>query len=105
MKKEKNQRYQQNLQEVKVKMADGDRRANDLAQAKDASNWLTALPLESERFVLSKREFFYAVALRYKWQLKHLPCNCAYGKTIDHALSCAKGGFVYTMNCETSLQE
>ena len=38
MKKEKSQCYQQNLQEVEVEMTDEERRANNLAQAKEASN-------------------------------------------------------------------
>ena len=78
-------------------MTEDEKKANELAQAKGASNWLTALPLQSEKFVLNKREFYDAISIRYKWQLKHLPGNCAGGKSfaIDHALSCAKGGFIY----------
>ena len=50
----------------------------------------------SEKFVLINANFMMPYQ-RYKWQLKHLPGNCACGKpfTIDHALSCAKGGFIY----------
>ena len=42
-------------------------RANDIAQMKGSSSWLTALPLKQEGYVLSKRhyEFFDALALRY----------------------------------------
>ena len=40
-------------------------RANDLAQLKCASSWLTALLLKSESYNLSKREFFDTLALRY----------------------------------------
>ena len=90
------------LEELRERMNDDQKKANELAQAKGASNWLTALPLEREGFHLSKREFFDAIAIRYKWQLKHLPSVCACSKpfTIEHALSCPKGGFIYKRHNE-----
>ena len=71
-------------------------RANDVAQLKGASAWLTALPLKDEGYVLNKREFFDAVRMRYKWELKRLPLNCACGKKFDveHANNCHRGGFI-----------
>ena len=68
-----------------------------MGQMKGASAWLNALPLKDEGFVLNKREFFDAVALRYRWNLKRLPLNCACGKRfdMDHAMSCMKGGYVH----------
>ena len=40
--------------------------------------------------------FFDLIIIRYGWQLDHLPSKCECGSTfsIDHALSCKKGGFV-----------
>ena len=83
-------------------MNENELRANDLAQKKAASNWLTALPLQNENFHLSKREFFDAIATRYRWSMKYLPVTCACSKsfTIDHALSCPKDGFVYQRHNE-----
>ena len=81
---------------VKAKL-DGDKlRALDLSQMKGASSWLTAMPLEQEHFTLNKREFSDAVCLRYRWHLKRLPssCPCSKDYNVDHALNCAKGGFV-----------
>ena len=100
--KQRGQLNQQKLEEIRAGMTEDEKKANELAQANGASNWLTALPLQSENFVLSKREFYDAISIRYKWQLKHLPGNCACGKsfTIDHALSCAKGGFIYQRHNE-----
>ena len=48
-------------------------------------------------FLLNKREFFDAVAIRYRWNLKRLPVNCPCGKkfSLDHAVSCIKGGFIH----------
>ena len=72
-------------------------RANDLAQMKGASSWLNALPLRDEGYILNKREFFDAVALRYKWTLKRLPLNCVCSKKfdVDHAMTCSTGGFIH----------
>ena len=72
-------------------------RANDLSCLKGASSWLTPYPLKRDNLLLNKREFTDAVRLRYRWQLKYLPAKCACGKqfTVDHAMSCAKGGFIH----------
>ena len=72
-------------------------RGNDIAQMKGASSWLTALPLKEEGYVLNKREFFDAVAIRYAWDIKRLPINCVCGKKFntEHAMSCKNGGFVH----------
>ena len=69
--------------------------AMDLAQEKGASNWLTILPIEEFGFFLHKGAFRDAIALRYGWQPQYLPSNCSCGKpfSVDHALSCPKGGF------------
>ena len=70
-------------------------RAMDLAQEKGASNWLTVLPVEEFGFSLHKGAFRDALALRYGWPLQNIPTTCACGKNfnVEHALSCAKGGY------------
>ncbi|XP_066925277.1 uncharacterized protein [Clytia hemisphaerica] len=95
--REKDARQKLKLEEIRSQMSAEELKANDLAQAKGASNWLTALPLQNENFTLTKREFYDAIAIRYRWQLKHLPTHCACGKpyTVEHLLSCTKGGFIY----------
>ena len=100
--KERDKLRQNVLQKLRSSMNEKELRANDLAQKKGASNWLTALPLQNENFHLSKREFFDAIATRYRWSMKYLPVTCACSKsfTIDHALSCPKGGFVYQRHNE-----
>ena len=67
----------------------------ELTQEKGASCWLTALPIEQFRFHLHKRDFRDALALRYGWLPSQAPTHCACGKsfTVEHALSCPKGGF------------
>ena len=63
----------------------------DLAQERGASTWLTSLPIEEYGFSLHKGAFLDAVALRYGWE----PSSCACGEkfTIEHVMSCPKGGF------------
>ena len=71
------------------------RRAVDLAKEKGSSTWLTALPLVEHGFVLHKGAFHDALALRYGWTPSEMPsmCTCGSKFSVEHALSCAKGGF------------
>jgi hypothetical protein len=64
----------------------------DLAQEKGASSWLTSLPIEEFGFALHKGAFHDALAL---WQLLQTPSSCGCGAkfSVEHALSCPKGGF------------
>ena len=69
--------------------------AMDLAQEKGASSWLTALPLEEHEFALHKSTFRDAMAPRYGWIPSHIPSHCVCGQpfSVQHALSCPRGGF------------
>ena len=97
IKVEREERLQKTLKDLRKNMSKEEIRANDIAQMKGASAWLTALPLQGEGFVLNKREFFDAVAMRYRWPLKRLPLRCVCGKpfVMDHALDCQRGGYVH----------
>ena len=97
LRKERDERNESFLKDLREKMAVEEVRGNDLAQMKGASAWLTALPLKKEGFVLNKREFYDALALRYRWPLKRLPQKCVCGKPfdMDHALSCTNGGYIH----------
>ena len=68
--------------------------ALDYATIKGASTWLSALPLSEYGFALHKAAFHDAIALRYGWPLCRTPAHCARGTifSVDHALSCPKGG-------------
>ena len=70
-------------------------RAMELAQEKGASSWLNTLPLDEFGFTLHKGSFRDALALRYGWQPSNTPTQCACGShfTVEHSLSCPKGGF------------
>ncbi|CAH3169559.1 unnamed protein product, partial [Porites lobata] len=68
-------------------------RALDLATEKESSAWLTVLPLQDLGFNLNKREFRYAVKLRYDWPVEDIPSTCACGEafTVDHSMICKLG--------------
>ena len=89
-------------------------RAVDLAKEKESSTWLTALPLVKHGFALHKGAFHDALALRYGWTPSEIPsmCICRSTFSVEHALSCDKGGFPsirpptwwppYSMRCATT---
>ncbi len=92
------------LEEVRKQMSKEEIRANDIAQMKGSSAWLNALPLKDEGYSLNKREFFDAVTLRYRWDVKRLPNHCVCSskskstkKIFDanHAMDCKTGGFIH----------
>ena len=63
---------------------------------KGASSWLSASPIEEHGLALNKQVFRDSLCLRYNFPLPNLPSYCACGEmfTVNHALSCKKGGFV-----------
>ena len=71
------------------------KKSMDLNMEKGASSWLTVLPLEEHHFSLHKQAFRDALALRYGWQPSQLPAYCSCGQpfSVQHALSCPKGGY------------
>ena len=71
------------------------RRAMDLASERGASNWLTALPIEEFGLSLHKGAFTDALALRYGCTPSRIPlsCDCGSTFTVEHVLSCPRGGF------------
>ena len=70
------------------------KRAMDLATVRGASSWLTTLPLSEHGFTLHRSAFQDALALRYGWSPLRPPSLCACGTSfsVEHALSCPKGG-------------
>lgn len=95
---QKEEKQKQQLLEIRQSMSDDEKRANDIARLKGSSSWLSAAPsIHDDNFSLNKREFNDAVSIRYRWQPKYLPTICECGKSfsVDHALSCMKGGFIH----------
>ena len=70
-------------------------RAMIASTEKGASSWLSSLPIDEHGFSLHKGAFRDALCLRYGWRPQHLPSHCVCGHqfTVDHALSCPRGGF------------
>ena len=64
------------------------------ARDKGGSSRLTSLPLQEEEMALSKQDF--RGSLRFNLPLESLPSSCTCGSafSVNHALSCKKGGFV-----------
>ena len=89
------ERIKYDVAELAERLSADMQRSVKLAKEKGSSSWLTALPLKAHGFVLHKQAFRDALALRYGWTPKKLPSKCACGSsfTVEHALSCAKGGY------------
>ena len=70
-------------------------KAVELAKQKGTSCGLTILPLTEHGFTLHKTVFHDTLALRYGWLPNNMPstCDCGNHFSVEHALSCAKGGF------------
>eukprot|EP00794_Sanderia_malayensis_P018637 gene18637-biopygen15703 len=94
--KKKSEYYASIMAFLRENMTSSQCKAYEIACSDGASIWLSSLPLKSEHFHLSKREFHDGIFLRYAWNLKNLPseCVCKAKFSVDHALSCKIGGFV-----------
>ena len=70
-------------------------RALEASTEKGASSWLSTLPITEHGFALHKGAFRDALCLRYGRRPLRLPSHCICGGqfTIEHALSCSRGGF------------
>ena len=93
--KDNKKRNQQEADSIYQQLPDRLQKAVDLARVKGVSTWLTVLPLTEHGFTLHKSAFHDALALRYGWTPSRMPSKCECGNTfnVEHALSCAKGGF------------
>ena len=72
------------------------KRAFVLASEKGSSSWLSALPLRTMGYCLNKKDFRDSLLLRYNWPIPDVCKHCACGNknSVDHALTCKKGGYV-----------
>ena len=71
-------------------------RVNEASQQTGLYNWLTTLPLAEFNYNLDKEQFWDALMLRCNWNIPRTPTECTCGSkfTVQHALSCKKGGFI-----------
>ena len=92
----KAERYQNELERLLPELNYKQVRILDCVREKGSSNWLTALPIKEKGFHLAKSEFWDAICLRYGLDFKRMTTDCACGKafTLEHGLSCMRGGYV-----------
>ena len=66
----------------------------ECASETGASSWISTLPVEEHGFCLSKGAFRDAISLRHGWTIQNVSSTCACGTpfSVDHAMSCHKGG-------------
>ena len=95
IRKKRRKNASQMAEELSQSLPPNLQRAIDLAKEKGASSWLTTLPIKEFGFCLHKGAFSDALAPRYGLPLSRLPSHCACGRsfTVEHALSCSRGGF------------
>ena len=74
----------------------------EVAAEKGASSWLTTLPIEEHGFYLSKTAFWDAIHLKYGLKPERLPdkCVCGVQLSVEHALTCRRGGFTFVRHNE-----
>ena len=92
----KSKQYETKRKTILDQLPINQRKAVEINSEKGASIWLTTLPLIDEGYTIPKNVFWDLIRLRYGWSLKRLPIKCECGETfsIEHALTCKKGGFV-----------
>ena len=90
------QHHQEQLNELRLKFSDQQKRLNELNEEQGAICLLTTLPLLDEGYDLTKQLFCDVIRMRCGWILSRLPTNCECGTKFDiqHTLSCKKGGFI-----------
>ena len=92
----KEERFQEEFDVLAETMDVKTKRLVMAAREKGASSWLSALPLRKRGYVLNRQEFRDAICLRYGWKVEGTPIHCGCGKrnSIDHILTCKRGGYV-----------
>ena len=94
MRKARSERQTEEAKKVYDQLQPAARRLLDCASEKGASSWISTLPIEEHGYCLSKVAFRDAISLRYGWTIQNVSLTCACGTpfSVDHAMSCHKGG-------------
>ena len=97
IRKKRAKRNEQFQFEIKDSTTEYKSKLIDLSSEKGASSWLTSVPLKEYGFRLNKQEFHDAIAMRYDFTINDVSKKCACGEdnTINHCLTCKKGGFIF----------
>ena len=96
IKAEKTEREKSKMEFVKSHINPQQLRILEATSEKGASSWLSTLPLKAHNFYLNKQTFWDTIYLRFGIPIPRLPTNCVCGLkfSIEHALTCKKGGFI-----------
>ena len=65
--------HHQELNELRLKFSDQQKRLNELNQEQAASSWLTTLPILDEGYDLTKQLFWDLIRMMFGWILTRLP--------------------------------
>ena len=93
---------QQKLIDIKSRLTSQQCRLNDINTEQGASTWLSTLPIEEERYMLNKQEFWYLANIRYGYPLFRTPstCTCGNNFNIEQALACKKEGSLHSLKTD-----
>ena len=93
---------QEQQNDLKENLSTNLQRTLTVCSEKGDSSWPSALPISERGFALHKGAFRDALCLWYDWRPSHLPshCVCSQYFTIEHALSCSRGGFPFICHNE-----
>ena len=102
VRQEKRQAAAEDTRLLLEELPDDTKRMINLAAEKGASNWLAVLPVDEHGFYLHKTAFRDAICLRFGWKPDRLPekCVCGSSFTVEHALTCNRGGFSFLRHNE-----
>ena len=94
MRKARSERQTDEAKRVYDQLQPAARRLLECASETGVSSWISTLPVEEHGFCLSKGAFRDAISLRYGWTTQNVSSTCACGTpfSVDHAMSCHKGG-------------
>ena len=92
----KEEAFQQEVEIISAEMDTKTKRLLLASREKGASSWLSELPLKKRGHFLNKQKFRDSLCLRYGWPVPGTPlyCGCAKRNTLDHILTCKRGGYV-----------
>ena len=93
---EKEESLMEEMEEISAALDERSRRLLKCAQEKGSSSWLSSLLIQRLGYAINKQEFRDAICLRYGWTIPDTPafCGCGRKNSLDHILTCKKGGYV-----------
>ena len=87
--------YEEKKKLLTEQLAPSSARQLELISERGVSCILTTLPLKDFGFILNKQQFHDYIALRYNYKISDVSgiCGCNKVNSINHSLSCSKGGY------------